>query len=358
MVLSNYNYGWREEFRRYPGMKLEYTPLDLMWKAAKYSGLSEHYPHFFAKSGYFAFFLYDIDQFWIYDIFRVPLVENSLNACNVQRNIMEPHSPDEAVSFIKEMIDSGNLVWATNFEPMLIYGFEGHSGSERLYWYNPNVAPDGITWGRDEVLQWWQLQENIGQHILISPVRVVPGVNSDEEIAIELMKLVVQNAQNESIQIGDSEVPLGLNAYDKYIQDLRNPDVDFLKKSGENETLLRTAWFSFAIYSQWTQYFAAHSFFSHIANSFNPDEQKIVQQIADYYGDAFGHWIRWEKIIGRTPDEDEFLRRIGSQENRIKSAECVENAKESIAKAVELQMELLQQKNISLETEQENENEQ
>ena len=349
MVLSDYSMGWQKEFDRYPGIKLEYTPLDLMWKCAKYSNFNEHYPHFFAKSGYFAFFIYDPDKFWVYDIFRVQMVLNALNASNVRRALIEPKTIDEAIAFIQQMIDSGNLVWATHIEPILIYGIEGPKGKERVHWYNPNVAPDGSTWGRDEINEWWMLQKNYGQHILISPVRVVPGVNTEDEITVELIKLVVQNYRNREIEIGDEKVAFGFGAYDRYIADLRNEDFDFLKKFGDNQTQIRTAWFSFSIYSQWTQYFAAHSYFSNVAKIFPQKESKILQRIADNYADAFGHWLKWEKIIGRHPDENVFLQRIGSMDSRNKAADEVELAKKSLVEAIDAQKEFIDVAGISLD---------
>ncbi|MCD6594403.1 hypothetical protein J7L68_01835 [bacterium] len=349
MVLSNYNTGWQKEFDRYPGIKLEYTPLDLMWKCANYSGSTEHYPHFFAKSGYFAFFLYDADKFWVYDIFRVQMVLNALNASNVRRAISEPKSIDEAIAFIEQMIDGGNVVWATYIEPILIYGIEGIKGKERIHWYNPNIAPDGSTWGRDELNGWWESQKDYGQHILISPARVMPGVNTEEEIATELIKLVVQNSQNNEMEIGDEKIAFGSSAYDKYITDLRNKDFDFLEKIGENQMQIRTAWFSFAIYSQWTQYFAAHSYFSNVAKVFPKKESKILQKSADHYADVFGHWLKWEKIIGRHPDENVFLQRIGSIDLRQKAADEVELAKKSLVAAIDAQKEFIDIAGISLD---------
>jgi len=357
MVLSNYNLKWHDEFARYPGIKLEYVPLDLMWKAANYSGMSEHYPHFFAKSAYFSFFLYDPDKFWVYDIFRVPLVQNALNACNIRRSSIEPETFEQAVSFIYQMINSGNLVWITYIEPILIYGFEGIPNKERIHWYNPNIAPDGATWGRDELEMWWMSQKSIGQHTLIAPLGVVPGINPEEEITAELAKLVIKNWQSGEIIIDKDSIAAGISAYEKFISDLRNDDFDFLKPFGNEKTLLRTAWFTFAAYSQWTQYYAAHAFFTHIADSYSETQKKTLRSAADHYANAYGHWINWEKVIGRHPNEEEFFKRIGIMENRLKAADYVDMAKLEVGKAIESLGEFLESQGISPDDKEEDETE-
>ncbi len=336
MVLSNYNVGWNEEFARYPGMKLEYVPLDVAWKAAFFVGMKEHYPHFFAKSGYFSIFIYDPDRFWVYDIFQVQLVENALNGCNIQRYTLKPNSIREALEFIRQMINSGNLVWATYFEPILIYGIEGNPGSERLYWYSPRINPDGTIWGKDEIEQWWDSQEQIGTHTLIAPARVAPGANSPEEIVSELARLAVENAQTDHLDLGeDLSVPFGLAAYDRYIADLRNPEFDFTRQFGDDKIMYRMAWLSVAIYSLWTQYFAAHTYFSHIANLFPEKQAEALHQAARHYGNAYGHWLEWEKFVGRVEDEKEFIERARSMERRNSAADAVEKAKNSVKQAVD-----------------------
>jgi len=335
MVISNFYVGWKEEFDRYPGMKLEYVPLDVAWKAAFFVGMKEHYPHFFAKSGYFALFLYDLDRYWVYDIFQVQLVENALNGANVQRYFVEPKSLDEAMNFIYQMINSGNLVWATYFEPILIYGIEGDPGNERVHWYSPRINPGGEIWGRDEIERWWNAREQLGgSHTLIAPAKVVPGVNTEEGIATELARLAVENWESEHLAIGDTKIPIGAAAYDRYIADLKNPEVDFTKKFGEDRIMFRMAWLSMAIYAQWTQYFAAHTYFAHIADLFPREQAELLRKTAECYSDAYGFWLEWEKYIGRTDDENEFIKRAQDMQRRQKGAQMVERAKESIAEAV------------------------
>ncbi len=352
MVLSNYTLGWKEEFLRYPGLRLEYTPLDLMWKAAKYSGLNERYPHFYAKSGYFSFFLYDLERFWIYDIFRVPLVQNSLNGCNVRHAIFEPKTIDEAASFIYEMINTGNLVWATHYEPILIFGVEGEGGMRTLHFYNSNIAPKGATWGLDELDAWWAQQESLGAHVLISPMGIAGGINTEEEILMELAKLAVTNFNASKLDFAeDITVPLGLAAYDAYMTDLRDPKIDFLKPYGENQAMMRTTWFSFAIYSQWTQYFAAHAYFQNNAQIFPTEQQVPLYKAAEAYAKAYGHWLEWEQTIGRTSDGELFARRLADMKARESAAEKVELARDSVLMAVMALGEFLELRGIDPDSE-------
>ncbi|RKZ28394.1 hypothetical protein DRQ26_01185 [bacterium] len=346
MVLSNYNSGWREELERYIGMKLEYVPLDIAWKCARYGGLREHYPNFFAKSGFFAFFLYDIDKFWVHDLFRLFLVDNALNASNVQRITFDPKNADEGIAFLEDMVNRGNLVWVSWMEPLLVFGVEDSDRGVLVHWYNPVFAPEGTTWGRDELERWWNWADFDGAHLMIAPTGISPGTNSEEFIIVELVKLAVQNKKIEYYEFGDTKIPFGINAYSAYASDLRNPDVDFLQKSDDGK-LERTSWFDFAIYSQWTQTFAAHSYFSRISSIFPEDEREALKRASEHYGRCYAHWIEWEKIIGRHPDRETFYARIKDMKKRSSAADVVIKARDELEKALGALEEFLAKKNIS-----------
>lgn len=350
MVLSNYQLGWKDERERYPGMRLEYIPLDIAWKAARYAGMNERYPHFFAKSGHFAFFLYDLDRFWVYDLLRIYLVDNALSGCNVRRSIFDPPNINDAVAFIKEMVKCGNLIWVSWMEPLLVYGMEDSERGFLIHWHNPAFAPEGTTWGRDELENWWNWADFENARLLIAPTGVEPGVNSEEDIAVELAKLAVRNGNIDNFELGDVNVPFGDSAYSAYAEDLRNPDIDFLKKNDDGKQE-RIAWFCFAIYSQWTETFAAHTYFSHISSAFPEVEREALRDAADHYGKAYGHWLEWEQIIGRHPDAEIYKARIKDMKTRVAAAEKVEAARKEIANATEALAKFLKIRGIPLEDE-------
>ncbi len=348
MVLSNYNSNWREEFERYPGMKLEYVPLEIAWKAARYAGSREHYPNFFAKSGFFAFFLYDIDKFWVHDLFRLFLVDNALTACNVQRAAFNPKNIDESVVFLKEMVERGNLIWVSWMEPLLVYGVEDSERRILIHWHNSAFAPDGTTWGRDEIEQWWKWADFDNAHFMIAPTGIAPNANSEEFILVELAKLAVQNGKLEYYELGDSKIPFGLSAYSAYADDLRNPDIDFLKKTKDGN-LERTFWFDFAIYSQWSQTFAAHSYFSHISSIFSGEERNALKAASKHYGKSYGHWLEWEKIIGRHPDRELYYARIKDMEKRKSAADAVMAARDEVRSAIDALAQFLDKRGVSVD---------
>lgn len=348
VVLSNYNVGWRKELARYPGMQLEYVPLDIMWKAARYAGMTEHYPHFFAKSGYFAFFAYDLDRFWVFDLFRLEVVENALAACNVRRAALEPQSLEEAIGFMREMIQCGNLVWMSWLEPVLVYGVEGSRGNEMIHWHNPSFAPSGTTWGRDELEGWWNWSSERGAHLLVAPVGVSPGQNPEEKIVEELAKLAVQSYRTEFLELGEVRISFGLRAYAAYADDLKNPEVDFLVEDADGKRS-RTAWFCFAIYSQWTQTFAAHCYFSHIASFFPERQRSALEAAAQHFGNAYGHWLEWQKIIGKCAKKEEFFERVRDMNLRVAASREVLAAREDVEKAVASLEEFLAARGVSPE---------
>ncbi len=348
MVLSNYRLNWREEFERYPGMKLEYVPLEVAWKVARYAGLREHYPNFFAKSGFFAFFIYDLDKFWVHDLFRLFLVDNALTACNVQRAVFNPKNIDESIAFLKEMVDRGNLIWVSWMEPLLVYGVEDSERRVLIHWHNSAFAPDGTTWGRDEIEGWWNWADSENAHLMIAPTGISPDANSEEFIAVELAKLAVQNGKLEQYEIGGAKTPFGLSAYSAYADDLRNPETDFLKKS-EDGNLERTFWFDFAIYSQWSQTFAAHSYFSHISSIFSGEERDMLKSASEHYGKSYGHWLDWEKVIGRHPDRDVFYARMKDMGKREAAADAVMSARDEIGKAIDALSQFLDKRGISID---------
>ena len=351
MVLSNYRACWKGEFERYPsGLKLEYPPLDVAWKAAKYSGMKDHYPHFFAKSGYFAFFLYDIERFWVYDLFRTYLVDNALTGCNVRRTVFNPTNLDEAIAFMREMVRCGNLIWVSWMQPLLVYGVEDLENGVLVHWHNPVFAQQGTTWGRDELERWWNWADFEEAKLMIAPTGIAPGVNTDEEITVELAKLAVRNGEIDEYELSGVKIPFGLKAYERYADDLRNPDVDFLEVD-ESGKPLRTAWFDFSIYCQWTQTFAAHSYFSYVSSIFTGVEKEHLSRAAEHYSRAYGHWLEWEKLLGRHPDQSVFSSRLSDIAQRSAAADAVDRARGEVKKAIESLADFLSSKNISLEDE-------
>lgn len=334
MVLSNYHIGWAEEFSRYPGLKLEYPPLDILWKVARYSGLSERYPHFFAKSGYPAYFVYSLDKPWVYDIFRNSVVNSALDVCGVHRIEGEPEDLEQLIDFLFKVINEGKLVWMSWFLPILVYGIEGTSKNVCVHWYNPIFAPQGKIWGLNDIRSWWHWADFQGARLVIAPDGVEPQDN-DAEIVLKLAEFVKANMENPYLEMDGEKIPMGLSAYDKYIEDLRNPSVDFLVSDEDGEKY-RTGWFSFAIYCQWTQNFALHCFFASASNFFPKYQRKLLNEIADTFGQVYGHWLDWEKQIGRHQNPRIFEERIANIERRQLSAECVFKAKESLVKALAL----------------------
>ena len=327
-------------------------PLDIAWKSAFYAGAREHYPHFFAKSGYFTFFMYDLDRFWVYDLFRMPIVDNAFTGSNVKRTIIDPVSIEEVVAFLREIISCGNLVWMSWMEPLLVYGVENSGKSVLIHWHNPVFAPDGTTWGLDELEDWWKWADFEGARALIAPSGVCPGTNPEEEVAVEIAKLAVQNMRTEYIEVGDAKIPFGLSAYAAYSADLRNPKIDFLIKDKDGK-MERTSWFCFAIYNQWTQNFAAHSYFSHIAPIFSKKQRDILIKVADAYAKTYGHWVMWESLIGRHQSKELFYSRIGDINKRKSAADIVDSASAEIKKAVDLLEEFLNIRGVSLDEEKE-----
>ncbi len=342
MVLTNYKMGWKEEFDRYPGMRLEYIPLDIAWKAAYYAGMREHYPHFFAKSGFFAFFVYDLDKFWVYDIFRNILVDNALDGCNVRRTTLIPDKLDDAIAMIREMVRCGSLIWMSWFEPILVYGFEEEKKGILLQWHNPAFAPEGTTWGRDELDEWWNWADYQEARLLIAPTGVVPGANREEDVVVELARLMVENADTSVIELENIEIKFGFAAYNAFASDLRNPDIDFRGGIGGDRKAERLAWFDFASYSQWSQLFAAHSYFAHVSHRFFDEKRKLLQNTSESFAKAYGHWLEWEAVIGRHPDNDVFISRIGDMESRIIAANKIDDARKEIEICVEILAEFLE----------------
>lgn len=334
MVLSNYYIGWAEEFSRYPGMKLEYPPLDILWKVAQYSGMAERYPHFFAKSGYPAYFIYSLDKPWVYDIFRNAVVDNVLDVCGVYRAEGEPETVEQLLNFLFTVINEGRLVWMSWYQPVLVYGIEGTSKNVCVHWYHPIFAPQGIIWNLKELMNWWEWADFQGARLVIAPGRVEPQDN-EIEIAIKLAEFVASNMRNPYLEMNGEKIPMGLSAYDKYVEDLNDKNIDFLAVDDEGRKW-RVGWFSFAIYSQWTQNFALHCFFSRASDFFQKEQKRLLNEIADAFGQVYGHWLNWEKQVGRHQNVKTFESRIGDLSRRQVSAECVLQAKGTLLKALSL----------------------
>ncbi len=335
MVLSKYKDGWEKEFQKYPGMMLEYTPLDLAWKASYYIGLRQDYPVFFAKSGYSSFFLYDLEKPWVYDVFRFSAVDSALDVCDVKRYQALPKDLPEALEFIKTMVDSGRLVWISWFDPLLVYGLEVSAGSLAVNWYHPTFAPDGSSWGMDELAKWWEWTDNPESKKLIAPSEIKCDESiTEKDLVPNLAEMIVKNFRQSFIEMdGKEKVPMGLAAYDAYIKDLSNPDVDFLVEN-ENGDRSRLAWFDAPIYSQWTQNYALHSYFYKISRVIPQDLRENLTKAADCFGNAYANWKKWHKLVGRKDDADEFLRCVAYMKKRIQAAEKVKLAKTEIEKAL------------------------
>lgn len=335
MVLGNYKDGWDKELGRYPNMRLLYVPVDIAWKAAYYVGMSCHYPHFYAKSGYPTFFLYNLDNPWVFDLFRFAVVDSALDSCNVHRYEGEPGSIEEAVKFIQEMITHGRLVWMSWYDPILVYGIEINEGSIRLHWYHPYFAPDGITWGPDELQKWWEWSDVKGAHKLIAPADIKSDDSVTEiEIAEKLCELLLKNFRQKELNLDGLKAKMGLAAYDQYIADLKNKDINFLEKINDEQP--RLLWFDIPIYAQWTQNFALHAYLSFVSKSIPGEKGKLMLEAAELFGKAYANWLKWEKIVGREKGDKVLMKNVAKMDVRIKAAEEVTKARDNVAKALEV----------------------
>lgn len=334
MVLSDYNATWDKDFAPYPDMRLEYGPLESMWKVVRYIGINIPVPHFFAKSGYGTFFLYDIDRFWVYDIMRERVIHSASELCGAETEVLyEPESLDTALSFIERHIDMGRLVYMSWFEPFVVFGLSGGIEHPRLHWHNFAFAPQGTIWGRDELeQQWWKWADFQGAHSLIA-VTGKKEAPSEAKIVETLCEGIVKNMQQDSFPL-DPPVAMGLAGYTAYARDLRDPSIDFMKKDDDGEQR-RISWFCFALYSQWTQLYALKTYLNDTVESMDKGKREPVRSAVKYLNDAFEHWLEWERLIGRHPDRELYEKRIRDIEVRKKAADAVDAARESIEKVVQ-----------------------
>ncbi|MFP4458978.1 MAG: hypothetical protein ACLFSQ_05270 [Candidatus Zixiibacteriota bacterium] len=334
MVIGDFRRSWESSDISNSEIKLEYGPLDIAWKLARYEGSGISKPVFYAQSGYSTTFLYNKDKFWVYDNLRDEFVRNALTRAGLKIKIVLPNNFEDAIELVKENIEHARLVYASWYEPFLIYGFEDNQENPTIHWHNRAFADKGQTWDKEDFYQnWWNWTEIPEAKNLV----IVEGKTEPPDLRLLTIEIVKDFVDNMRLT-GNTKEPdgtySGLRAYHAYYEDLKNESVKmnvFERDSGIN----RIAWFDFAIYSQWTQTYALKCLFEEAKSRFDKKKADELENAANELNEAYKQWHNWEGKIGRLDDEDLFLRRIGNIQIRRYAAENVLEARSRLEKALD-----------------------
>ncbi len=326
LVLTDYMRAWQHDD---PTLKIEYGPLDILWKLVRYSGVDISRAAFFSISGYPSTFFYSRDVFWVYDILRSEVIRKAANLSGVNLKAFTPESIDDALNFFHQSIGRGVPVYASWFEPILVYGLEGSSERPSLKWHNSVFAPDGLSWNREDIENnWWKWTEESSMRVLLT-VEKGSGYKLTRATFISVLREF-----HEGMKSGQGEKNntwSGFDAIRTYAADMKNPEIDFTIFDQESK-LNRVAWMDFAIYSQWTQFIAIRDFIQEGIEVF--PELKLTD-VRDNLSEVIYHWSEWEGKIGRLSDEELFIRRIADLQIRIHAALSVERSLDALRRALE-----------------------
>ncbi len=328
LVLTDYSRAWDHTS---PEQVIEYGPLDIIWKLVRYSGADISRSVFFALSGFPTFFFYNRDKFWVFDALRDRVIQRGLAITGFEMESFEPESLEDAIAFMDKYIGLAIPIYASWFEPILIYGLEGHVEHPAINWYNPVFAPEGLTWGLDELQNnWWNWSDNPAAKKL-TVVRKKKDFQLSKELYLTTLRDFV-NGMEGLDKVDEDGTFSGVKAIEAYSADLKDPEVDFTLVDQE-KGLNRVAWIDFAIYSQWTQLIAMRNFIDTGLELVDGDED--LDASSEFLMQAIYHWSEWEEKIGRLSDEDLFMRRIANMQIRFHAASSVDRSIDALKMALD-----------------------
>lgn len=343
MVLTDYSRSWKHDD---PQMKIEYGPLDIAWKLVRYAGIDISRATFFAISGFSSIFLYNKDSFWVYDALRQHAIAKSIDLSGAVAEQYVPKDLDEALQAINYNLGRAFPVYASWFDPILIYGLEGSLERPSLKWHNNAFAPEGLSWSREDMEKnWWNWAKDPSGNSLL-----VIKKKNDFELTKELIMGVLQefvDSMNASKEADENGTFAGLTALHAYATDLRDAEIDFTILEQEKQ-LNRLAWFDSAIYCQWTQFIAmrdflieAQAFMIETQSSFDNGSIEQLKSVIDRLSESVYHWSEWEGKIGRLQDQELFVRRIADIQIRSHAAESVDRSIFALGDAVNTLIKLV-----------------
>ncbi|GEM_PF-2313976 len=121
----------------------------------------------------------------------------------------------------------------------------------------------------------------------------------------------------EYAEVGEETVPSGKNAYERFINDLRDQSVSFVNENAPEEVPF------FSLYPQWTAINGTLAYLLGVHHFLNKKAQKEMQNAVRHFEDALLFWREWERAIGSPLSPMSVV----PMKNRRRAANAVEKAK-------------------------------
>lgn len=233
-------------------------------------------------------FIYARDPREARDRSIVPPLETLARALGLTWTEIIPSSSIKAFEVACEWLDQGNLCLARFRQPLLLFGYEKNTFEPNLNVMRiehrlPDESLSRIDCDRFE----WRLQIDEGNSIL--RVNHVEETNPDWMALLpQVVRRAITNWRHEPLD----RVSVGLEAYRKLADDLRNPDIDFTSDESPS-------WMGPLLFRQGQARLHVQQFLDRLAPRYGGKPRQTLAKASTNYGQAAVAWRDFYKHLGR-----------------------------------------------------------
>lgn len=265
-----------------------------LWVLLSRNGLKLNWGDTEVVSGQALQIAYSRDPRKTVEVNTVPPLDALSRSFGVTWTEITPSSSLRAFDIGREWIDQGVLFLAKLRQPMLIYGYDRDSFETRLKVLRlghklPNQTMSGLECDAHD----WKLQLDDGNSLLR-----VDYIETPDPDWMALLPVVVRrtiaNWRHESID----GVDFGLTAYRNFAEDLRNPDVDFVRDDPPS-------WMGPLLYRQIHSRTHVYQFLDRLAPRYGGKPRQVLAKASTNFGQAAASWQEFGRHLGRVYERRE-----------------------------------------------------